>query len=163
MKKIRFSIAVTALALMLPSAVMGAETIEPCVVVEQTDGTRTEYLLSAEPRVSYDGAVVRLVSSTASVELAVADVAKVYLAESTTGISSPAVSPAVRIRLTATGLQLCGLEPGSTVSVCILDGRQLCSGRATSDGSLTLPLNNHVPGGVIVVRTSKQSFKLTRK
>ena len=160
-RQLRRSLLTAALA--LASAALWAETTEPCVVVEQTDGTRTEYLLSAEPRVSYDGAVVRLVSSEASVELAVADVAKVYLSESATGISSPAASPAVRIALTAAGLQLCGLEPGSAVSVCSLDGRQLCSGRATSDGSLVLPLNNHVPGGVMVVRTSNQSFKLTRK
>ena len=150
--------------LSLTATTLWAAVGQPCVVVERTSGARTEYLLADDPRVSYDGAVVRIVSSVASVELPVADVAKVYLAESTTtDISSPAASPAVRIALTATGLQLSCLEPGSTVSVCSLDGRQLCSGRATSDGSLVLPLNNHVPGGVMVVRTSKQSFKLTRK
>ena len=128
-RQLRRSLLTVALALV--SAALWAETTEPCVVVEQTDGTRTEYLLTAEPRVSYDGAVVRLVSSTASVELPVADVAKVYLAESTTGISSPAASPAVRIALTATGLQLCGLEPGSTVSVLWSEARRTAVGECT--------------------------------
>ena len=75
-RQLRRSLLTVALALV--SATLWAEEAQPCVVVEQTDGTRTEYLLTAEPRVSYDGAVVRLVSSEASVELAVADVAKVY-------------------------------------------------------------------------------------
>ncbi len=55
-------------ALALTATALWAEGAQQCVVVEQTDGTRTEYLLSTEPRVSYDGSVVRLVSSTADVD-----------------------------------------------------------------------------------------------
>ncbi|MBQ8064443.1 MAG: hypothetical protein IJ144_02355 [Prevotella sp.] len=151
-------------ALALAATALWAEEPAPCVVVEQTDGTRTEYLLTTEPRVSYDGSVVRLQSSEADVELAVADVAKVYLAESVlpTGISSSAAAGgrSVRVRLTAGGLELSGLEPGSDASAVSLDGRRLSGSRAGNDGSLLLPLSN-VSGGVIVVRTSNQSFKLT--
>ena len=152
-----------ALVLMLPATAMRADGGAPCVVVEQTDGTKTEYLLSDAPRVSYDGKVVRLTSSTADVELAQADVLKVYLAQSiATAIGTPEARTATRVRLTADGLCLSGLEPGSTVSVAALDGRLLSGGRASADGSLTLPLN-HVPDGIIVIRTSHQSFKLIRK
>ena len=147
--------------LALASTALWAEGKVPCVVVEQTNGTRTEYLLKDEPRISYDGTMVRLKSSTIDVELAQADVAKVYLAESTTGVSSVGRSN-VRVRLTANSIALNGLEPDCMVSVSFLDGRQLLRGRATSDGSLQLSLSN-VPNGVIVIRASNQSFKLIKK
>lgn len=151
-------------AAVLAATLLRAAGTETCVVVEQVDGTKTEYLLADDPRVSYDGSAVRLVSTAAQVELPVESVARVYLAERTQA-SLPALaagSGTLRVQLVAGGLELSGLEPGSTGSVCSLDGRQVAGGRASAGGSLQLPLTN-VPGGVVVVRASNKSFKIILK
>lgn len=140
-----------------------AQTEAPCVVVEQTDGTRTEYVLSAEPRISYAADVVTLTTADATLQLPVADVKKVYLASSvTTAVGTQRQPSAPRIELTADGLRLSGLTAGTTVSVYAADGRQLLAPVAATDGTLSISLGRQ-PQGMLIIKTNNQSFKLIRK
>lgn len=134
-----------------------------CVVVEQTDNTRIEFLLSDEPQISYNGVVVTIATSRTSVELPTAQVKKVYVAEaSVTGISQKETYSIVRIDITSTDINLNGLEAGSIVYAYTIDGRIINSGRANNDGTLQLSIGA-IQNEIIVVKTSKQTFKLIRK
>ena len=157
-KRLKFLLTVTLTLITMP---LWAGNGQPCVVVEHADGSLTEYLLADNPRISYSGNMVQVITTSLNVEMAVADVKKVYLVDQQ-GSGIDTARRAVRISITADGLELNSLEPGSRVSVSTLDGRLLSSGRATEDGSLQLPLNN-VLRDVIIVRTSNESFKLIKK
>ena len=131
-----------------------------CVVVEQRDGTCSEYLLSDAPRITYSGDAVVLTTTQTEVQLPVAEVKKVYVAAAPTGIAELSATP-VRVRLASGAIVLSGLPAGSSVTASTIDGRLLQQGRASSDGTLRLPLGN-TRGQLIVVKTSTQTFKLTK-
>jgi hypothetical protein len=150
------------LSLILFAVVMTAHA-EPCVVVELTDNTRAEYLLSDSPKISFSGSVVTLTTASTTIEMSVASVRKVYVAEaSPSGISETSARSLVQIAITEGGLSFSGLEAGSSVSAATINGMLVGSGCADGNGRLSLPLS--APGrGAIVVKTSKQTFKLIRK
>jgi hypothetical protein len=142
-----------------------AQTTASCVVVEEADGTKTEYLLTTEPRITYVGNDVTLTSSEVTVKLDVADVKKVYLSErsiNATGIQDVKASESVIVDLTDGKLDLNGLKNGSPVAIYSVDGRQLYAGTASAAGTLSLPLGT-LPGGMIIVKTTTQTFKIIKK
>lgn len=147
------------LSLVLATALRAQTAPEQCVVVEQTDGLTTEYLLTSKPRITFASGVVTLTSTTATLELTAADVARVYLAPATNvGVETNRVDVA-RIVVGADVISLSGLEPISPVALYTIDGRLLQQALATADGTLSLPLNAQ---GVIIVKTKHQSFKIIR-
>lgn len=154
--------------LLLFSASLYAQEYEaPCVVVEQTDGSKTEYLLKSEPRIAFDGETVTLTTSDETVLLKVENVSRAYVKApvkpqpNEVGIAE-ASKTAERVILTADGLSLSGLQPGSAVDVYTADGRQLKAVKAAADGTASLNLGNS-RSGMIIVKTNNQSFKLIRK
>ena len=140
-------------------------TTASCVVVEETDGNKTEYLLATEPRITYDGDKVTLTSSETTVELNAAEVKKVYLSETSLGataIQQVEATKSVLFDLTNGNLSVNGLETGSPVALYTADGRQIYAGTANAAGSLSLPLGSF-QGGMIIVKTTKQTFKIIKK
>jgi hypothetical protein len=141
-----------------------AQTTASCVVVEQTNGDKAEYLLTTEPRITYVGDDVTLTSTEVTVVLDVADVKKVYLSQTNaaTGIQDVKASESVIVDLTDGKLDLNGLKEGSPVALYSVDGRQLYAGTASAAGTLSLPLGT-LPGGMIIVKTTTQTFKIIKK
>jgi len=142
-----------------------AQTTASCVVVEQTNGDKAEYLLTTEPRITYVDNEVTLTSTEVTVKLDAADVKKVYLAETSnnaTSIQDVKTSESVIVDLTDGKLDLNGLKNGSPVAIFSVDGRQLYAGTASAAGTLSLPLGT-LPGGMIIVKTTTQTFKIIKK
>ena len=134
---------------------------DQCVVVEMTDGTKTEYLLADAPRINYSGTAVTIVTNQTSVELQVDEVRKVYVATSSTSeIETSKACQPVRIAVTSNGLYFAGLEANAVVTATTANGQVVANGRATVDGKLSL---NFTQKGIIVVKTSNRNFKLIRK
>ena len=158
----KFKMLLCALAVSTVSA--WAQTTEMCVVVEQTNGGTANYLLSTEPRITFVNDVVTLTSTKETVELPAADVAKVYLSSvnTSTGIQQVEAPEAVLISLTDGKLALNGLKAGSPVTLYSADGRQLFAGTTSAAGALSLPLGQF-PGGIIIVKTTSQTFKFIKK
>jgi hypothetical protein len=135
-------------------------------VVEKTNGTETEYLLKSDPRITFDGENVTLTTSEETIVLKAEYVLRAYVKAAKSqpdevGISE-ATKSAERVALTADGLSLTGLTPGSAVDVYTADGRQLKSVKAAADGTASLNFGNS-RSGMIIVKTNNQSFKLIRK
>lgn len=134
----------------------------PCVVVEQENGDKTEYLLSTLPQIRYVDDVVILSTSSATLELPAENVAKVYLSESaSTGVDG-VKSDAVRFSFVDGGLVVSGLEQGSAVEVYAVDGSLLVSRKAGNAGKVSLPLpqSQH---GTLIVKANGQTFKVIAK
>ena len=143
-----------------------AQTTASCVVVEETNGNKTEYLLTTEPYITYVGNDVTITNTEVTVVLDAADVEKVYLSETetnaATGIQEVKASESVLVDLTDGKLNLNGLKTGSPVALYSVDGRQLYAGTASAAGTLSLPLGT-LPGGMIIVKTTTQTFKIIKK
>ena len=94
-----------------------------------------------------------------------ADVSKVYLSEtniSSTALQQVEAAKSVFVNLTDGNLSLNGLETGSPVALYTADGRQLYAGTANAAGTLSLPLGSF-QGGIIIVKTATQTFKIIKK
>ena len=143
-----------------------AQTTASCVVVEQTNGDKAEYLLTTEPYITYVGNDVTITNTEVTVVLDAADVEKVYLSETNlngaTAIQDVKASESVLVDLTDGNLSVNGLETGSPVALYSVDGRQLYAGTASAAGTLSLPLGT-LPGGMIIVKTTTQTFKIIKK
>ena len=141
-------------------------TTASCVVVEETNGNKTEFLLATEPRITYDGDVVTLECTEDNLVLDAAEVKKVYLSQTTlsgaTAIQQVEATKSVLFDLTDGNLSVNGLETGSPVALYTADGRQIYAGTANAAGSLSLPLGSF-QGGMIIVKTAKQTFKIIKK
>ena len=59
-------------------------------------------------------------------------------------------------------IHLSGLQPNETVSVCNLAGKILQSHQANSDGELTITFST-LGKGVYIIKSNRQTFKVTRK
>ena len=141
-------------------------TTASCVVVEETNGNKTEFLLATEPRITYDGDVVTLECTEDNLVLDAAEVKKVYLSQTNlsgaTAIQQVEATKSVLFDLTDGNLSVNGLETGSPVALYTADGRQIYAGTANAAGSLSLPLGSF-QGGMIIVKTAKQTFKIIKK
>ena len=141
-------------------------TTASCVVVEDIDGNETPFLLATEPRITYVGDVVTLTSNETTVEFDAAEVKKVYLSQTSlsgaTAIQQVEATKSVLFDLTDGNLSVNGLETGSPVALYTADGRQIYVGTANAAGSLSLPLGSF-QGGMIIVKTTKQTFKIIKK
>ncbi|MBR2239061.1 MAG: hypothetical protein IJ887_14535 [Prevotella sp.] len=159
---------VSALLLLLAFVGARAQTDEQkslCAVVEQTDGTTTEYMLNELPQITYGSNVVKLATSFTTVELQSSKVARIYMAEkgSAQGIKATKSSQAVaHVDVTPTAVTVTGLEPGSDAALYTADGRCLKATTAASDGTLSLPMPTKSQG-VLIVKTKNQSFKIINK
>jgi len=142
-----------------------AQTTASCVVVDQVRGPQYKFLLSNDPKITYDGDEVTISSTDNTVVLDVADVERVYLSQTSTdanGIQDVKASESVIVDMTDGKLDLNGLKNGSPVALYSVDGRQLYAGTASAAGTLSLPLGT-LPGGMIIVKTTTQTFKIIKK
>lgn len=151
-------------ALLFVACVIRAQDMQPCVVVEQTDGTTSNYLLSSDPQIRYDSQNVTLTSDDADLVLPAAEVSRIYLSQAPSDLSSvnKIEADVPQFRVTSSAISVTGVAPGVPVAVYAIDGRQLSRATASADGSLTIPLSS-LPQGVLVVNAGKHSFKLIRK
>ena len=143
-----------------------AQTTATCVVVDQVRGPQYKFLLTDDPKITYVGDDVTI-SSNGSVDVVLnaANVEKVYLSENdlgATAIQQVEATKSVLFDLTDGNLSVNGLETGSPVALYTADGRQIYAGTANAAGSLSLPLGSF-HGGMIIVKTAKQTFKIIKK
>ena len=159
---------VSALLLLLAFVGARAQTDEQkslCAVVEQTDGSQTEFMLNEQPQITYGDGVVNVSTSTTTLELKASQVMRVYMTKksSVQGISTAKANQNVaRVAITSAAVTVTGLEPDSDAALYTADGRQLKAAKAAADGTLTLPMPTKSQG-VLIVKTKNQSFKIINK
>ena len=139
-----------------------------CVVVEQTDGTKSEFLLSTNPKIIYSPDSVILTTSDAEFLFYYADeVKKVYMSESQTiqNVGLEKIKPndkTVSFAVNETSLKVSGVNANETVVFYAFDGKALLGDKADNNGMVEFPLEG-LPKGVYVVKTNSQTFKVVRK
>ena len=137
-----------------------------CAVVQQTNGTQTEFMLNELPQITYGEGVVNVSTSTRTLELKASQVMRVYMTKKSPdaqGIgTTKAAQNVARVTITPAAITVTGLEPGSDAALYTADGRQLKAAKAAADGTLSLPTPTKSQG-VLIVKTKNQSFKIINK
>ena len=137
-----------------------------CAVVQQTDGTKTEFMLNEQPQITYGEGVVNVSTSTTTLEFKASQVMRVYMTKKSSdvqGISATKSNQNVaRVAITPAAATVTGLEPDSDAALYTADGRQLKAAKAAADGTLSFPMPTKSQG-VLIVKTKNQSFKIINK
>lgn len=159
---------ISAVLFLLAVVGLSAQTDEQtslCAVVQQTNGSQTEFMLNEQPQITYGDGVVNVSTSTTTLELKASQVMRVYMTKksSVQGISTAKANQNVaRVAITPDAVTVTGLEPGSDAALYTADGRQLKAAKAAADGTLSLPMPTKSQG-VLIVKTKNQSFKIINK
>ena len=153
--------------LLLTCSVVRAAEMVACVVVEQTDGTKTEYLLSEKPKISYVDDVVRLTTGETYVDFAVRNVSRVYLSETMgAGIEDETIvsldERTLSVQIAGGVLLMRGLSAGECVNVVCVNGTLAATFSSTVEGTLSVPLSE-LQDGLLIVKTGKGTFKFMNR
>ena len=149
------------LLLLMATQKMGAESVaSQCVVVETTDGERMEYLLSDNPRIVHQDAMVILTTNNTNVEFQSSKVSKVYLSTATAIEKVKAAEGKIHLQQDAVILK--GFGANEPVALYGTDGNQLWQQRTDNDGLLMFSLSS-LPQGIYIIKTNHQSVKIIKK
>ena len=171
MKKISF-IGLIALALSFIPLSGFAQTVQEkiitCLVLTETNGTKTEFALNSYPVITIEANDLVITCEGKKLSTALTGVQDYHFIEKkvTTSISSvPANDPkgeTTTPSFSFNNAEVSGLKAGARVAIYNLNGTQISSVRADGEGRVALDLSS-LPKGVYILRTPTKSFKFMNK
>ena len=171
MKKISF-IGLIALALSFIPLSGFAQTVQEkmitCLVLTETNGTKTEFALESFPVISIEGNNLVITHNGNQLTTALTGVQDYHFIEKkvTTSISSvPSNDPKNESntpQFSFSNAEVSGLKAGARVAIYNLNGTQISSVTADGEGRVALNLSS-LPKGVYILRTPTKSFKFMNK
>ena len=171
MKKISF-IGLIALALSFIPLSGFAQTVQKkmitCLVLTETNGTKTEFALESFPVITIEGNNLVITHNGNQLTTALTGVQDYHFIEKTvtTSISSvPSNDPkneANTPQFSFSNAEVSGLKAGARVAIYNLNGTQISSATADGEGRVALDLSS-LPKGVYILRTPTKSFKFMNK
>ena len=171
MKKISF-IGLIALALSFIPLSGFAQTVQEkmitCLVLTETNGTKTEFALESFPVITIEGNNLVITHNGNQLTTALTGVQDYHFIEKTvtTSISSvPSNDPKNESntpQFSFSNAEVSGLKAGARVAIYNLNGTQISSATADGEGRVALDLSS-LPKGVYILRTPTKSFKFMNK
>ena len=171
MKKISF-IGLIALALSFIPLSGFAQTVQEriitCLVLTEANGTKTEFALDSYPVVTIEANELVITCKGKKLSTVLTDVKDYSFTQKkvTTSISSvPANDPkgeTATPSFSFSNAEVSGLKAGARVAIYNLNGTQISSVTADSEGRVALDLSS-LPKGVYILRTPTKSFKFMNK
>ena len=171
MKKISF-IGLIALTLLLIPLSGFAQTVQEkiitCLVLTETNGTKTEFALESFPVITIEGNNLVITHNGNQLTTALTGVQDYHFIEKkvTTSISSvPSNDPknaSNTPQFSFSNAEVSGLKAGARVAIYNLNGTQISSATADGEGRVALDLSS-LPKGVYILRTPTKSFKFMNK
>ena len=171
MKKISF-IGLIALALSFIPLCGFAQTVQEkmitCLVLTETNGTKTEFALESFPVITIEGNNLVITHNGNQLTTALTGVQDYQFIEKkvTTSISSvPSNDPKNESntpQFSFSNAEVSGLKAGARVTIYNLNGTQISSVTADGEGRVALDFSS-LPKGVYILRTPTKSFKFMNK
>lgn len=171
MKKISF-IGLIALALSFIPLSGFAQTVQEkmitCLVLTETNGTKTEFALESFPVITIEGNNLVITHNGNQLTTALTGVQDYHFIEKKvpTSISSvPSNDPknaSVSPQFSFSNAEVSGLKAGAKVAIYNLNGTQISSITADGEGRVALDFSS-LPKGVYILRTPTKSFKFMNK
>jgi hypothetical protein len=133
------------------------------VIVELSSGGTLEIAMAYNPKIFFDGKVIKLTATDVNVEYTPSEIKKVRIAEVDgigTGINaSENLSGSIQVE--EGFVRLTGFAANEAVEVFSISGVMTAAFRTSANGSCTIDLRS-LPSGVSIVKVQKQSIKITR-
>ena len=150
-------------SLIWPIGSLGQTALTPCVVVETSHGERMEFLLTEEPRLEHNEAIVTLITNETTIEFQAVDILKVYLSyqENNTGLKSVTKAEG-EIVLMDNSVIFSGFRPNEAVNIYTIDGKYVQCFSVNEDGCLSFPLYQ-MAQGCYILTINNQSIKILKK
>lgn len=171
MKKISF-IGLIALALSYIPLSGFAQTVQKkmitCLVLTETNGTKTEFALESFPVITIEGNNLVITHNGNQLTTALTGVQDYHFIEKkvTTSISSvPSNDPKNESntpQFSFSNAEVSGLKAGARVAIYNLNGTQISSVTADGEGRVAIDFSS-LPKGVYILRTPTKSFKFMNK
>ena len=171
MKKISF-IGLIALTLSFIPLSGFAQTVQEkiitCLILTETNGTKTEFALESFPVITIEGNNLVITHNGNQLTTALTGVQDYRFIEKkvTAGISSvPSNDPkngSVSPQFSFSNAEVSGLKAGARVAIYNLNGTQISSVTADGEGRVALDFSS-LPKGVYILRTPTKSFKFMNK
>jgi hypothetical protein len=154
-----FKTLLTALVMLSPLATEAANYL----TVTDADGSKTSFVLTQKPVVSFTTSSLRLVAGNDTIDYPLSQYRSFALTDDneTTAVNTIKAATSGHVFTLGETLQAKGLEPYSTVAIYTISGQQVRQAKAGADGAVSIPLNGLK--GVMVVKTSTKSFKFIKR
>ena len=130
------------------------------LVVNAKDGTKTTFWLAEEPKISFSNGELKIVSSSRTFSLSLADIQNYAFEEESTGIAD--VLKEGSIKLENGFVVFNGLATGSKVAVYMQDGKLFKEVKADSNGFAIIGLSG-LPKGILILKSNKTSIKVINR
>lgn len=133
------------------------------LTVTDADGSKTSFVLTQKPVVSFTTSSLRLVAGNDTIDYPLSQYRSFALTDDneTTGISATKRLKASPLFSFGNTLRGSGLEPNSTVALYSVSGQLLKQSRVSANGTVSIPLEGLK--GVVVVKAANKSFKFIKK
>lgn len=127
------------------------------LVVNAKDGTQMTFALTDEPRVSFAGGELSIVSNSRTFTMSIADVLNYSFAEKSSDIVD--IVKSGNVKLEDGCVVFSGLICGSKVSAYMQDGRLIKECAADSNGTAFIDLST-LPKGILIFHSGKTVIKV---
>jgi len=144
------------------------EKMITCLVLTETNGTKTEFALESYPVITIEGNNLVITHNGNQLTTALTGVQDYHFIEKkvTTSISSvPSNDPkneSSTPQFSFSNAEVSGLKAGARVAIYNLNGTQISSVTADGEGRVALDFSS-LPKGVYILRTPTKSFKFMNK
>ena len=129
-------------------------------VVNAKDGTKTTFALADEPKISFIGGELSIISNSQTFTMSIADVKNYVFAEEAAGICEIIKSGNVKVENGC--VIFSGLTVGSKVSAYMQDGRLIKECAANANGTAFIDLSI-LPQGIIILHSGKTDIKVVNR
>lgn len=130
------------------------------LVVNAKDGTKTTFWLAEEPKISFSNGELKIVSSSRTFSLSLADIQNYAFEEESTGIAE--VIKDGSVKLDNGFVVFNGLAAGSKVVAFMQDGKLVKESKADSNGSAVIDLSV-LPKGILILQSNKMNIKIINR
>lgn len=127
------------------------------LVVNAKDGTQMTFALTDEPKISFAGADLSIISNSRTFTMSIADVLNYSFAEKSSDIVD--VVKSGNVKLENGCVVISGLIADSKVSAYILDGRLIKECVADVNGTAFIDLST-LPKGILIFHLGKRDIKV---
>lgn len=149
--------------MVLPMATHAQESKETvlCMVLEQKDGTVSQFALRDAPVVTYEGSNLVVSCGEQQLSTDMADISNIKFEEQEVDGISPLQDLEPQVHFSFEQASFCGLKAQSVVRVYTLDGKVLANIHADTEGNAHLDLRT-LARGIYIVRTPTHSYKIKK-
>ena len=132
---------------------------QSALVIELRDGSNATFLLAENPRVTFSGEQLSIVSSSATMEFNRSDVKNWHFADTPSSVEN--IAAEAKVKLEGGALLISGITDDTAIALYSVDGVAV-KHSAVIGGTCTIPLDD-IPAGIYIVKFNNMIFKFRKK